>query len=313
MRRYTIAAMLLLLAASSFSQRVVPLKYGNFENWVVRYIHESRLLGGQTRTLYGIGATDTIDGNTPWKAHGTPWASSNAYASPAGIDKGSNSVQPEKRGKGTCARLDVKLEVVRAFGFVDIEVVVTGSIFLGKLYEPIKSTNDPYKNMDMGIPYTKRPTALLMDYKVKVSDEQTMTKALGVKHKTIPGHDTPEVFVYLQKRWEDKDGKIHALRVGTARLRFDKTEKEWHNDFRLPIRYGDITGLPDFRPYEKLGFPFNMRNSKGKMTQVMEEGWADADATPTHLVVFFTSGCQPAFIGHIGNTLWVDNVRLEEP
>ncbi|MBQ9439297.1 MAG: PCMD domain-containing protein [Paludibacteraceae bacterium] len=294
------------------AQKIVPIKYGHFENWIVRHIQESRLLGGQLRTLYAIGPTDTIDGNTPWIPKGTPWATSNAYASPAGIDKGSNSVVPEKRGNGTCARMDVKLETVRAFGFVDIEVVVAGSIFLGKLYEPIKSTSDPYKNMDMGIPYTKRPKALIFDYKVNVSDEQTMTKALGIKHKTVPGHDMPEVFVYLQKRWEDKNGNIHALRVGTARWRFTKTETEWHNNFRLPIRYGDITSLTDFRPYEKLGFPFNMRNSKGKMTQVIEEGWADADETPTHLVVFISSGCQPAFIGHIGNTLCVDNVKLEE-
>ncbi len=311
MKRFSLYLLFVVCAVSAGAQRLVPIKFGDFERWAVRYITDSKLLGGATKTVYEIAPVDTIRGNIPFSTKASPWETSNVYANPMGIAKASNSVEPEKRGNGTCARMDVKLEIVRALG-IDIEVVVAGSIFLGKMYEPIKSANDPYKNMDMGIAYTKRPKAIVFDYKTIVSPENTMTKALGVRHKTIEGHDTPEVVVYLQKRWEDSEGRIHALRVGTARLRFETTQKQWHNDFRLPIRYGDITSLPDFRSYEGLGFPFNMRNSKGKMTPIVEEGWADANATPTHLVVMFTSGCQPAFIGHIGNTLWVDNVRIEE-
>lgn len=311
MKKATILAVLLAMGMCAAAQNLVPVKFGNFEHWVVRYIHESRLLGGKIRTVYAVGPTDTIDGNTVYSTSRSQWSTSNVYANVIGIAKGSNSVEPEKRGKGTCARMDVKLETVKALN-IDIEVVVAGSIFLGKVYEPIKSANDPYKNIDMGIPYTKRPKAIVFDYKCTISPEKTMTKALGIRQKTVEGHDNGDIFVYLQKRWEDADGNVHALRVGTARIRLDKSVPEWQNNYRLPIRYGDITKLPDFRPYEKLGFPFNTRNSRGKMTQIKEEGWADADETPTHLVLMFSSGCQPAFIGHVGNALWIDNVRIEE-
>ena len=55
---------------------------------------------------------------------------------------------------------------------------------------------------------------------------------------------------------------------------------------------------------------FYAKNSKGKLVPVEEEGWADADETPTHIIVKFDSSHGGAYIGTVGNTLWVDNVRL---
>ena len=52
------------------------------------------------------------------------------------------------------------------------------------------------------------------------------------------------------------------------------------------------------------------KNSKGKMVQVQEVGWSDANDTPTHIVLQFDSSHGGAYIGSVGNTLWVDNVRL---
>ena len=55
------------------------------------------------------------------------------------------------------------------------------------------------------------------------------------------------------------------------------------------------------------------RNSRGEMVPVVEEGWDDADATPTHMIVMFSAGSGEPFTGTPGLTLWVDNVRLAYP
>ena len=52
------------------------------------------------------------------------------------------------------------------------------------------------------------------------------------------------------------------------------------------------------------------RNSKGKNVLVKETGWAPADATPTHIVLQFSSSHGGAYVGTVGNTFWVDNVGL---
>lgn len=53
------------------------------------------------------------------------------------------------------------IENCKVIGMVNLKVLVSGSIFLGKVHEPIRSTNDPYSKMDMGIPFTKRPKSLI--------------------------------------------------------------------------------------------------------------------------------------------------------
>lgn len=40
--------------------------YGDFEQWIVRYIQESPIIGGQCKTIYAIGKTDTIRNNIPY-------------------------------------------------------------------------------------------------------------------------------------------------------------------------------------------------------------------------------------------------------
>ena len=52
-------------------------------------------------------------------------------------------------------------------------------------------------------------------------------------------------------------------------------------------------------------------NGKGKRRPVLEEDWAAADAPVTHAVLFIAAGSRGAFEGELGNTLWVDNIRLE--
>jgi hypothetical protein len=245
------------MSLASFAQTLEPIKYGDFESWTTREIEESGIIGGKTKLLYVVGPQAYIKGNKPYnyKAN-TPWTMSNAYAKVAGIHKGSNTVQPEKRGDGRCARLDTKLDDVTVLGFIDVSVLVSGSIFLGQTIEPITGAGDPYKNLNFGIPFTRKPKALVLDYKCRISKNNYVMKHPGVGSKRIDGiQDKAEFFVYLQKRWEDADGNIHALRIGTAREQLSHDVNEWVNGHRVEIHYGDITKTSYYKKFMHLNCP----------------------------------------------------------
>lgn len=295
-----------------------PIKYGDFENWVTRSIKESGIIGGKTKTVYEIGPTQTISGDKPYtNTGGSPWATSNILAKVVGITKTSNAVFPDTRSAGNkCCKLTTIMENCKAIGLIDIDVVVSGSIFLGQMFEPIKSTRNPYSKMEMGIPYTGRPSALQFDYKLYVpaDSDRIYSSGFGPK-KTIPGSDNAEAFIILQRRWEDADGNLYAKRVGTGRERMNKPTGGWVNSHKVKVLYGDITKDPAYKSYMGL-IPeernYHARNSKGKIVPVREVGWDDADATPTHMLVMFSSGCGEAYVGTVGMTLWIDNVALVE-
>ena len=68
------------------SENVVPFAYGDMDNWIVREIHESGIIGGNTKWLYELGPSDTIVGNTAFRnMGGSPWATSNVMAKVAGV------------------------------------------------------------------------------------------------------------------------------------------------------------------------------------------------------------------------------------
>lgn len=301
------------LAANLYAERIEPIPFGDMESWTVRYIEESKLLGGQTKTLYCLAPTDTIWENGPYTygQDGNPWSTSNAYANIIGIEKAAGTMAPEAREDGgTCCRMDVDMLGVRVMGMIDIEVLVAGTMFTGRTIEPITTAKDPYRNIDFGVPFTGRPTALMFDYKCIVSPEDWVWYAKGMaKPKKQEGHDEAEAYVYLQHRWEDEKGHIHSIRVGTGYKRFSEDQLTWVNGYRLPIHYGDITGEEWYEDY--MGFKGIQRamNSRGKMTLIQEEGW-DGTLEPTHLVIMLTSGKYEAFVGKEGNVLWVDNVNL---
>lgn len=310
-KNLTILFLLFIACHIIAQERIVPLRYGDMEQWTVRYIKESKLLGGKTKQLYVLAATDTLRGNQPYDFSKTIWGISNAYANVAGIAKAACTTQPDKRGNGTCARLDTRIETVKVLGMIDIQVCIAGTLFLGEVNEPVKSANDPYGSINMGIPFTDKPKALMLDIKAKVNPERKVIKALGLGMSEIEGHDEPEIYIFLQKRWEE-NGKIYAKRVGTARHRFAESIPEWRNDYRVDINYGDISKESYFKKYMGLfpdGGQFKARNSQGKITTINEVGWADADETPTHVIVMITAGCYPAFYGCPGNAMWVDNIR----
>ena len=291
------------------------IKFGNFDQWLVRNIKESGIIGGNTRTLYEIAPNGTWNNSNPYRNQGgSPWATSNVLAKVAGITKTNTSVYREARpGHGFCAKLSTHEEKCVVLGLVNIKVLAAGSIYLGQTQEPITGTSNPMSKLDAGIRFNRRPQAIRFDYRVKLSGKPDRVRQTGFgKAKKVAGMDMADCILYLQKRWEDKNGNIYAHRVGTMVVRFNKSTG-WINNATYRIHYGDITKQKFYRSYMGLTTGDNVkyaRNSKGKMVPVKEVGWGAANETPTHLVLQFDSSHGGAYVGSVGNTLWVDNVRL---
>ena len=295
------------------SENVVPFAYGDMDNWIVREIHESGIIGGNTKWLYELGPSDTIVGNTAFRnMGGSPWATSNVMAKVAGVVKTNTSVFPEKRGDGMCARMETRYESVKVFGLVDIEVIAAGSVFLGTEHEPIKGTKNPQAMLQSGVPFSKKPKALRFDYKVKAAPEKNRVRSTGFSRKsTVAGQDSLAVILLLQKRWEDEEGNVYSKRVGTMVQRYTESTPDWVNDATYPILYGNITSKPEYKPYMRIQVEERYTlNSKGKSVPIQEVGWAEPGEAPTHMVLQFTSSHGGAYIGSPGNTFWIDNVEL---
>lgn len=310
---FTLVTLLLLLPTIANSQTKKYVPYGKMDTWCVRPIKESGIIGGKTKTIYNIGPGDTLLDNKPYR-YKTPWASSNAYAKVAGVTKASCTVVPDQSWDGSrCAKLETKIEELKVLG-INIKVLVSGCIFYGNILEPIPTANNPYSKMNWGTPFTERPKALVLDYKSEMPNKGTLTKYKITSHSTSAGDDAHEVTFILQKRWEDNDGHIHALRVGTAMTHIEKPSNGWVKNFRVPLIYGDATKSPQYKDYMKLGpkgITYYATNSKGKVVEIEEEGWADASETPTHAMMIIGASIHEAWVGTLGNTLWVDNIALE--
>lgn len=291
--------------------------YGNFDRWCVREITESNIIGGATKYLYEFygNPTDTLrTGKEPYVApEGYPWRTNNVLAVVAGIVKTNNTIFPEKRGDGYCARIETHIEEVKALGIVNMDVTCQGVMLVGKLHEPIRDTKSPMSKVDYGFPFTERPKAVRLDYKADVGHD--VVRATGFsKKKNLGIPDWAEFTVVLQKRWEDEEGNVHALRVGTGIERIMKDTPEWKNGHEINIHYGDITKEPFYEDYMGLktdpDLVWYTTNSKGKIVVVHEEGWARPDTEPNHMMIYFISSCGKAFYGGVGNTIWIDNVEV---
>ena len=79
--------MALLVGNNAAAQELI--KYGNFNSWITRNIKESSVLGGNTKQVYEIGPTQTINGAKAYvNMGGSPWATSNVYCKVMGIKIG---------------------------------------------------------------------------------------------------------------------------------------------------------------------------------------------------------------------------------
>lgn len=307
--------LLFVLSATHVSAQRELFKYGSLDQWIVRNIKESGIIGGGTKTLYEIGPSAVWNENKAYTNQGgSPWGTSNVMAKVAGITKTNTSVYREKRGNGYCACLKTHIEKCVVLGIVNIKVLAAGSIWLGEALEPVTGTSNPMSKLSAGIPFNKRPKAITFDYKVKLSGEPNRIRETGFSRvTTVKGMDMPDVICLLQKRWEDKDGNIYAKRVGTLVHRFNKNTSDWVNGAEFEILYGDITKQKGYQSYMGLlkgDDTKYCKNSKGENVPIKEIGWADADEQPTHIVLQFDSSYGGAYVGSVGNTLWVDNVGV---
>ena len=66
------------------------------------------------------------------------------------------------------------------------------------------------------------------DYKLDMPKDNTRTYSSGFgKKKTLQGHDNAEVYIILQRRWEDEHGNLFAKRVGTGRRHYGSATNGW--------------------------------------------------------------------------------------
>ena len=313
-QNFFLLAYMLLMSINGYGQeRFVPFKYGDFNSWVTRHGKESGIIGGDTKTLYEVGPTQSISGNEPYtNKGGSPWGTSNVMAKVSGITKTNVSVFREKRDAGYCAKLVTHIEKVKVLGLININVLAAGSLYLGDMKEPITGTKEGPQALNWGIPFTGRPKALRYDYKVAVASSPDRIRLTGFSGKsTIKGKDLAVTVLLLQKRHEDAKGNITAKRVGTLVITYDKSTQGWKNGATYEIWYGDIRRRKDYNA-ELMGLRSTdyARNSHGKSVPVKETGFATAGEKPTHLVLQFSSSHGGAYIGSPGNTFWVDNVGL---
>lgn len=316
-QKYLRIALFSGIALTSFASQAQERKeesvpFGDMNKWMVRVVEESFIIGGNTRYLYEISSGDTLKDNTPYVNTVSPWATSSVLARVNGVTKGSVTIFPEKRGDGYCARLETRMENVKVLGLINISVIATGTIFLGKVIEPIQDTKNPQSKLCTGIPFTKRPTALALDYKVTPGGHQV--KATGFSRIIdLPNQNQAEACLLLQNRWEDAAGNLYAKRIGTAYEQYGKNVTEWQNNHQIPVHYGNITSQPFFKPYMGLVKGEHTQyceNSKGIMVPVKEVGWGAPNEKITHIVLRLSSGNGGAYIGAPDSKFWVDNVKL---
>ena len=319
---YAIFSLLAFLTSHSVLAQSSVVKaindYGTFDRWCVREVEESALIGGNTEYLYEFYGSpyDTLRvGKTPFTApEGYLWRTNNVLAVILGIVKTNNTVYPEKRGNGYCARIETHLEEVKVLGMVNMDVCCQGAMMIGELPEPIRDTKDPMTKVLYGVPFNGRPKCLRLDYKADVGHE--VYRGTGFSRLKAMGYpDYAEITVMLIKKWEDESGNVHSLRVGTGIERITEDIPEWVNGHEVEIHYGDITDRPFYRDYMGLKTDpvtaYRAMNSRGEKVIIQEEGWAEPGTEPNWLMIHFITSCGEAFYGGLGNTLWIDNVYLE--
>ena len=296
------------------------IPFGDFEQWTIRRIKESAIVGKDSVTVYEIDRNQTIYGNIPYSNTDSPWATSNAFAKVMGVVKTNVNVRPaphitraENSSTGNsgekCAEMRTEIMSFKVLGMAKVEVLTAGAIYLGKLKEPINSMDNAIKSVNIGIPFTKRPKYLVFDYKATIRNSGTVSRSTMTKRTDMPGRDKAIVTVQLQKRTE-KDGKIYAERVATGELLIGGS-CDWRHGAKLKLTYGKPENEEALSQFSRLNSFFYAENSSGESVPIQETGWADPDTAPTHLIIYFASGYLGPFTGEIGNSLSIDNVMLE--
>jgi hypothetical protein len=290
----------------------LQINYSDMDSWYYWNLKESFLIGGDTKRLYQIGKADDPGGSRELleKDPSSMWKTTNLYAR-IGVDIAAPCVFPEKREGGYCCRMESKIVKVDVVG-IKIKVLVSGTLFLGDIDEPVKSIKDPIRKLNHGILFNGKPKAIAFSYKYRSGRNRTKTY-----YSTTPvtGPDKGEFCMILQKRWEDEKGNVYAIRIGGTRNFFNDTGNKWVNDTSIAIRYGNITKESFYDPKVMGLIPgiseLYVKNSKNKMVPLTEKGWDLNNDSPTHLVLYFTSSYEGInFTGSPDSAFWIDNVRF---
>ena len=67
MKKNLLALFVCFCGLVTYAETIEPIPFGDMEQWTVRYIKESKLLGGKTKMLYCVAPTDTIRENGPYE------------------------------------------------------------------------------------------------------------------------------------------------------------------------------------------------------------------------------------------------------
>lgn len=279
------------------------LKYSDLNTWYYINVKESGLIGGETKRLYRIGksAESEIE---------NPWSTTNIFAK-IGVDVAAPCVFPEKTDDGFCCRMESKVVSVDVIG-IKVKVLVSGTLFLGNVVEPVRSVSDPIRKLNHGISFSGKPKALQFSYKYNAGN---VRKRVYYSEKVAKGVDMGELCLILQQRREDESHNVLAKRVGGTRLFFKDTGNKWVKDTTVEIYYGNITNEPFYKP-DIMGLipqvsELYVKNSKNKLVSLRETGWGTKNDTPTHLVMYFTSSYEGInFTGSPNSVLWIDDIKF---
>lgn len=300
------------MTKSDNRNNISQIKFSDLNSWYFIQVKESSVIGGMTKNLYQIGnpTNCSTSENNGKRDPESDWATTNFFAK-IGVDLGITTVSPEKKDNGYCCRMESTIKSVDIIG-VKIKVLVSGTLFLGDVIEPVESIKDPIKKLNHGIFFTKRPKAVQFSYKYKAGQKRNR---VYYSSSPVDGPDKGEFCMILQKRWEDNKGNVFAKRVGGVRCFFNDSGNRWVNDTTISILYGDISKEPFYNPSVMGLIPqvneLYVKNSRNKMVPLTETGWDKNGDNPTHLVLYFTSSYEGIkFTGSTGSVLWVDDIRF---
>ena len=136
-----------LSCGTAGSEKVIETinSYGTLDRWSVREVKESGIIGGKVAHLFEFyGNQETVKTRKPFEApEGYLWRTNNVLAVVAGVTKTSNTVYPEKRGDGYCARLETHMESVKVMGVINMDVTCQGACSLSAVWRNLSRIRKP--------------------------------------------------------------------------------------------------------------------------------------------------------------------------
>lgn len=144
--------------------------------------------------------------------------------------------------------------------------VVTGALFVGqfvfnKEYAPIIGSNQPRKMVNIGIPFSFKPTAMRLKMRYKSGEVMRDGKGAEITPANADGRplrDSCDIYVLLHNRKSDAQGRF--IRVGAGSYRTSETVGNMNDDVNgfeeliVPIVYGKPSNsVLAEKPYLKIG------------------------------------------------------------